>query len=68
MANPIKSLELHYPMIKFLIINYVIYLAYPFRTQNKTSCRYGTHFCFKYFFGILRDAGECQSSTWFEVA
>ena len=50
------------------IINVTIYLAYVLTTQNETSCLYGEHFCFKYFFGILRDAGECQSTTWFKVA
>ena len=37
-------------------------------TQNETESLCGAYFCFKYFFGILRDAGECQSTTWFEVA
>ena len=37
-------------------------------TQNETVSLHGAYFCFKYFFGILRDAGECQSSAWFEVA
>ena len=62
MAKPIKSLELHYPMIQVLIINVIIYLAYPLTTQNKTSCWYGAHFCFQYFFGILRDAADTKTA------
>ena len=50
------------------IINRLFSLFSLLTTQNETSCLYGAHFCFKYFFDILRDAGECQSSTWFEIA
>ena len=45
-------------VFNLFIINVTIYLAYVLTTQNETSFLYGAHFCFNYFFGILRDAGE----------